>query len=334
MNQTADTSEARIEAQETALDCASGTLEAVDDCWNRIGVTGDGTCSELAKFVHCRNCPVYSRAGAQLLNRRIPAEYRQEWTRHISRVAKVEGQLLPARLSGLDSQRSRLSVVIFRLGDEWLALPTQTLQEVVALGTAVSPASGDEAQAPGIDLPASALAPRCVIHSLPHRRGSVVLGLVNVRGELVICVSLGRLLSGGCVDENAAILAKGSAASPATQPVLQTTQPRSYERSHTRLLVAEWDGSRLVFPVHEVHGVHRLQPEQLKDPPATLAGDKRRTKVAAPAAGSNAVIEMVRHGGEPAGSISYVRSIFAWNDKTVGLLDADLLFASLNHNLA
>ncbi len=32
------------------------------------------------------------------------------------------------------------------------------------------------------------------IHSLPHRRSGVMLGLANVRGELLICVSLAMLL--------------------------------------------------------------------------------------------------------------------------------------------
>src|SRR2546422_1979826 len=36
------------------------------------------------------------------------------------------------------------------------------------------------------------VAERRVIHSLPHRRTGIVLGVVNVRGELLVCVSLGR----------------------------------------------------------------------------------------------------------------------------------------------
>jgi Magnesium chelatase, subunit ChlI len=37
------------------------------DCWNQIGVFGDGTCPELAKVIHCRNCPVYAAGGRSLL---------------------------------------------------------------------------------------------------------------------------------------------------------------------------------------------------------------------------------------------------------------------------
>ena len=38
------------------------------------------------------------------------------------------------------------------------------------------------------------VAERRVIHSLPHRRTGIVLGVVNVRGELLVCVSLAQLL--------------------------------------------------------------------------------------------------------------------------------------------
>jgi len=68
---------------ETALVPAGGGAEDFD-CWNKIGVSGDGTCGELVKFVHCRNCPVYSAAGAMLLDREPPAGYRKRWTEHFA----------------------------------------------------------------------------------------------------------------------------------------------------------------------------------------------------------------------------------------------------------
>src|ERR1051325_6490730 len=127
---------------------------AIHDCWNTIGVEGNGTCRELVKFIHCRNCPVYSSAGRQLLDRPLPAEYRREQAEHYAQAKRF-------------SQPSRLSVVLFRLGAEWLALPTSAFQEV---------------------------AERRGLHTLPHRRRGLALGLVNVRGELLICASLARLL--------------------------------------------------------------------------------------------------------------------------------------------
>ena len=56
--------------------------------------------------------------------------------------------------------------MIFRVGTEWLALPAAAIQEV------------------------SNLRP---VHRVPHRTSGVLLGVVNVRGELLICVSLARV---------------------------------------------------------------------------------------------------------------------------------------------
>ena len=178
------------------------------DCWNKIGVYGEGTCVELAEFIHCRNCPVYSKGGRQLLDRSPPTGYQHEWTEHFAREKHVAA---PAKASGL----------LFRIGNEWLALPTQAFQEV---------------------------AERRAIHSLPHRRQGIVLGLANVRGELVICVSLGRLLG---IDKDAA------------RQTLRTI--------YDRLLVIHWDGQRLAFPVDEVQGTYRFELRELKPPPATVS---------------------------------------------------------------
>src|SRR5262245_55358447 len=125
----------------------------IHDCWNSIGVEGNGTCRELVKFIHCRNCPVYSAAGRQLLDRPLPVEYQHEQAEHYAQQKKF-------------FQPARLSVVLFRIAGEWLALPTQAFQEV---------------------------AERRAMHTLPHRRRGLALGLVNIRGELLICASLARL---------------------------------------------------------------------------------------------------------------------------------------------
>ncbi len=185
----------------------------LDDCWNRIGVWGDGECPELQQYVHCRNCPVYSKAAGQLLDRELPPGYLNGWTRHFSSEIKA---------TGLETH----SAVIFRIGAEWLALPTSVLQEI---------------------------AERRVIHTLPHRRDTLVLGLVNVRGELLICVSLAEVLG---ADKVAAEKATGK------QVVFQ------------RFFVAQRDDSRLVFPVDEVYGIHHYNPEDLQPPPATVSKAK------------------------------------------------------------
>jgi chemotaxis-related protein WspD len=206
-------------------------------------VTGDRSCPELEAHIHCRNCPGYARAGLQLLNSALPAQYRVEWAEHYAREKKL-------------SAPGRLSVLVFRLGHEWLALPAQIFQEV---------------------------AEQRVIHSLPHRRHGLVLGLVNIRGELLICVSLSRLLG--------------------LEPEAQRGKARLDPH---RLLVAAWEGRRLVFPADEVHGIRRFHPEDLQDPPATV---------------------MQAQTG-------FTHGILRWQDHTVGLLDAGHVFAALNRGFA
>jgi chemotaxis-related protein WspD len=137
-----------------ALAMPAPGVNARDACWNRIGIGGDGSCAQLAAHVHCRNCPVYSSAAMTLLDGELPAGYRAHWTDHIAREKAA-------------AESGMLSIMVFRLGAEWLALPTASLEEIATLRT---------------------------IHALPHRRGGAVLGLANVRGELRACVSLVRLL--------------------------------------------------------------------------------------------------------------------------------------------
>jgi chemotaxis-related protein WspD len=211
-------------------------------CWNDIGVQGNRSCAKLEEVIHCRNCPVYFRAGVHLLDRPLLPEYRRAWTEHY---AQKRALATPAKTSAL----------LFRVSTEWLALPTAAFQEV---------------------------AERRLVHSLPHRRDGVVLGLVNVRGELLLCVSLADLLG------------------------LQRSSLRLGQRQvYDRLLVTHWDGRLFVFPAKEVHGVHRFHPTELTEPPATLAKSR----------------------------FAYTKGILSWQGNTVGLLDADLLFSSLNRSL-
>jgi chemotaxis-related protein WspD len=215
----------------------------IHDCWNRIGVEGNGTCRELVKYIHCRNCPVYSAAGLLLLDQPLPPDYRRERAEHYAQTKKL-------------SRPARLSVVIFRVADEWFALPTTAFQEV---------------------------AEHRVMHTLPHRRRGLALGLVNVRGELLVCASAGRLLG------------------------LELESQRDKEpATFQRLLVASWDSQRVVFPVDEVQGIARIQQDELQSPPATIAKS----------------------------ALTYTSGVFAWRGGTVGLLDAEAFFATLNRNLA
>ena len=221
----------------------SGEPGEVYPCWNEVGVHGNGTCPELEKFVRCQNCPVYADAGVRLLDRASPADYRRQQKEYIAR----RKQLPPPR---------RHSAVIFRINVEWFALPTEAFQEV---------------------------AERRPVHSLPHRQRGIVVGLVSIRGELLVCVSLGHLLG------------------------LRHLLPiRAMRTLHERLLVGDWGGSRIVFPVDEVRGIHRFELQQLREPPPSLAKSHR----------------------------SFTRGILTWEERTVGFLDPHLLFSALDRSLA
>ena len=183
----------------------------INACWNQIGNFGDKTCPELKEHIRCLNCEVFRAAAASLLNRKSPEGYLDFWTGRIAR--PPEKKLAGTR-----------SIVIFRIGTEWLALPTEVFLEVVELRP---------------------------IHTLPHRHDALVRGLVMVRGELIICVSLAHLLG-------------MDAAAPQTE--------RQKGRSvYDRLLVVGQNGERVVFAVNEVHVGVRYHPDNLKPAPATVA---------------------------------------------------------------
>jgi chemotaxis-related protein WspD len=181
------------------------------DCWNQVGVFGDGTCPELVKVVHCRNCPIYAAGGRSLLEREPPADYLREWTQAL---AEAKDQ---------DQAEDRLSVLIFRLGREWLALPTRVCQEVAEMRA---------------------------IHTLPHRSGPVLLGLVNIRGQIRLCVSLRELLGLEPGDDS--------------NPVMDRKDPRC-------LVVIAGDSDHWVVLVDELYGIQRFHLSAVRGAPVTVA---------------------------------------------------------------
>src|SRR3954470_7772540 len=139
--------------------------DAVGDCWNRIGTSGDRSCPELQTHVHCRNCPVFASAARAFFDRPAPGGYLAEWTRWLAQSEEPGGHEAGETIAG--GERDRVGVLIFRLGQEWLAFRTQTVAE----GTLPRP-----------------------VHRIPHRSNDVLIGLVNLRGQLQLCISLSGLL--------------------------------------------------------------------------------------------------------------------------------------------
>jgi chemotaxis-related protein WspD len=171
--------------------------QAIDDCWNRIGIHGDKSCPLLIEHIHCRNCAVYSAAATRLLDRYA---LQQEDRAQISSAVEVE-------------VKTR-SLLMFRLGEEWLGLATRSLVEV---------------------------APLQAIHSLPHQRSRALLGVANVRGALVACLSLVELLGLDGVSS----IASGTRVMP-------------------RMLIIAAHGGPVVVPVDEVDGIHAIDERILE----------------------------------------------------------------------
>lgn len=189
---------------------ASGEI-VINDCWNRIGVWGNQKprCPELEKVIHCANCKVYSSSGRMLLDRAADPAYIEKWTGQLREIKRKKDQ-------------NSVSAVVFRIADEWLALPARLFQEVVQMR---------------------------VVHHLPHAKSSFLKGIVNIRGELQICVSLGRLLG----------LEKGV-----------HKDDDAPQGIYERLVVIAGHEQRYVFPVSEVRGVHRYGASDLRNVPATV----------------------------------------------------------------
>jgi chemotaxis-related protein WspD len=94
-----------------------------------------------------------------LLDRTPDQDYIEEWTQFIQKEQTTQ------------TNPTELSVVMFRLNEEWFAMNTLVVAEVAVLRQ---------------------------YHRIPHRSSSFLLGFVNLRGQFFICVSLYHLLAISC----------------------------------------------------------------------------------------------------------------------------------------
>jgi len=222
-----------------------GTLEDRQNgqCWNETGVNGDHSCPSLEEMSHCRNCPKYSAYGKTLLDRDIPKELLKERTELLSREKTTEAP-------GVDT------VVIFRIGIEWLALKIGFFREIIEV---------------------------CPIHSVPFRSNEKFTGIVNVNGELVPCVSIRHIIG-----------------------IAQKDSPPGKTSSSRMAVVNNSQGERFVFTADEVSGVSRLSADELKESPATIAHSES----------------------------GLTKGVFTRGEKTIGLLDEDRFFDSLQESIS
>jgi chemotaxis-related protein WspD len=142
------------------------------------------------------------------LQRAVDQDYLDEWARQL-RQPELAATLLDQ--TGL----------AFRIGAEWLMLPTSMVDSI---------------------------APMAAAHTLPHRRGAGLSGIVNVGGAIVPAIALDTLLG---IDGAAAPAAGG-------------------RHVFARLLVARVDGQRFALPVADLHGMVRYATGQVQAPAATI----------------------------------------------------------------
>lgn len=197
-------------------------LESVEqpmpECWRIVGVSGDRSCPELARFIHCRNCPVLAEAARQFFDRPAPPGYLEAWQ-----------SILEAPDERADTEAT--SLLVFRVDSEWLALPTSVLVEVTPIRR---------------------------MHAVPHRAGTSLAGIVNIRGRLELCMSLHAVLGvpGGPRQPDSA----GTAADDDGLPRLLVVEQQSAKAMR-----------RWVLGVDAVAGVHRVPASALRKIPATVS---------------------------------------------------------------
>jgi chemotaxis-related protein WspD len=109
-----------------------------------------------------------------------------------------------------------------RIKNEWLALKTIYLQET----TGVRP-----------------------VHRVPLRTNNIFMGIVNINGELLLCISLADLM----------------------EYAHEEDKWKDDAMVYKRMVVINKDSERYVFPVDEILGIYRIASSDLKEPPVTLS---------------------------------------------------------------
>lgn len=182
----------------------------VSDCWNQIGVWRKGLdiCPELETVAHCRNCNVYIEAGLSLLDRDISEDYIKDNTAKY-KISK-----------SLDSE-TQVSCIIFRSGNEWYAINTNVLNEICEVSE---------------------------VHTIPHNRNPFFSGMVNIRGEIEICLAFHEI--------NRHMIHQEQSANKA------------------RMLVINLDSGRYVYRADEVMGIFKINNNAIRQTPSSVAATK------------------------------------------------------------
>jgi chemotaxis-related protein WspD len=193
-----------------------------------------------------------------------------EWTQWLAGSPETVGMEAGASL-GVGG-RGLVSVLIFRLGREWMAFATQAIAEVTV--------------------------PR-PIHRIPHRSSPILMGLVNLRGQLQLCISLYGLLG----LEAPQFLPSPFQSQESSTEIDKTVAAGSNPTAGARLIVLynRVRSESWIFAAEEVLGVHRLPRSQMRGVSSTLANSE----------------------------VNFSQAVLSWEDRSVSLLDEQRVFAAL-----
>lgn len=142
---------------------------------------------------------------------RVPS---QEYVREMTEALIKEG--------GAEEAKDTISVLVFRLGEVWLAIQTIYVKEV---------------------------ARRRNPHRLPHRSSAILLGLVNLNGELQLCIALHHLLE--------------------IEACKVPFTKRDFHH-HERMIAIEKEGDLWVFPVDGIEGIYIWNISEIENVPSNI----------------------------------------------------------------
>lgn len=117
------------------------------------------------------------------------------------------------------------SMLIFRIYDEWLAIDTEWVKEIVE---------------------------KKPIHSIPHKKGPILIGTVSIRGQLKLVIALHKILELEELTE------------------VSTANDHQYER----MIVLRQDAYQWVILAHEVLGIVSVNTEKMENVPVTVSKSK------------------------------------------------------------
>lgn len=153
------------------------------------------------------NQNTYSESyNSYLLDRPHPEGYTEEWIQSL-------------KLPTTEDTTEIKPFLVFRIKNEWLALPSHSIKEITQA---------------------------TFIHTLPHTKSDVLLGITNVQGELFITFSLQNLLG---------------------IPNLDISVNTYSNSAYTRNIVFGSPKNFFVFPVDEIYALTHIQSDVINPVP-------------------------------------------------------------------